>query len=353
MHKQGHREKLRASEIKKKLRIVFDAAAKYEGKSLNDALLSGPDLLQSLFGVLLRFREGPVAVTADIQDMFLRVKVREDDRDSLRFLWRGSRRTGNPEEYRMSSIIFGAASSPATAIYVMNKNAEEFKNTHPEAVKAIKRNHYMDDYLQSFASTTEAKKISKEVKDIHARANFHLKGWASNNSGAISEVEDTNKENSLQLTKEEKTLGLRWLMKEDALAFNVGLRNTPEDLQDGRRTPTKREVTSAVMSTFDPMGFATPVLIQGKKPIQDIWRKKIDWDEPINEQQKEAWMKYLEKVSTLTRLKIPRCVAHEGRKGQLHTFTDASEEAYAAVVYWRIVEPGGKIHVSMIAGKQE
>ncbi|KAJ8706805.1 hypothetical protein PYW07_012883 [Mythimna separata] len=337
--------------VKKKLRIVFDAAAKFEGKSLNDALLSGPDLLQSLFGVLLRFRQGPVAVMADIQDMFLRVKVREDDRDSLRFLWRGSRRTGKPEEYRMSSIIFGAASSPATAIYVMNKNAEEFKKTHPKAVKAINRNHYMDDYLQSFASTAEAKKISKEVRDIHARANFHLKGWASNNLAVLSEVEDTNKEDSLQLTKEEKTLGLRWLVKEDTLAFNVGLRNTSKELQDGRRTPTKREVTSAVMSTFDPMGFATPVLIQGKKLIQDIWRTKIDWDEEINEQQKETWLNYLEEVSKLARLNIPRCISPRSRRGQLHTFTDASEEAYSAVVYWRTVEPGGKVHISMIAGK--
>ncbi|XP_026731188.1 uncharacterized protein LOC113496223 [Trichoplusia ni] len=160
--------------VKRKPRIVFDAAAKYEGRSLNDAFLAGPDLLQSLFGVLLRFREGPVAVMTDIQDMFLRVKVKEDDRDCLGFLWRRSRGTGKPEEYRMSSIIFGAASSPATAINVMNKNAEDFKITHPEAVKAIRRNHYMDDYLQSFSSTAEAKRISREVKEIHTKARTPL-----------------------------------------------------------------------------------------------------------------------------------------------------------------------------------
>ncbi|XP_045772389.1 uncharacterized protein LOC123872262 [Maniola jurtina] len=337
--------------IKKKPRIVFDAAAKFEGKSLNDALLAGPDLLQSLFGVLLRFREGPVAVVADIQEMFLRIKIREAGRDSLRFLWRGEDRKKKPEEYRMTSVIFGAASSPATAIYVMNKNAKEYGKSFPEAVKAIEKNHYMDDYLQSFRTTEEAKQTAAKVKEIHEKASFHLKGWASNDARVIEEFREKIQNDSLELTKEEKTLGLRWLMKEDALAFNVGLRNTSEELMNGTKIPTKREVMSAVMSTFDPLGFATPVLIQGKKLIQDIWRTKIDWDEKIHEDQVKSWLKYLEEVSTLTELKIARCISPYSQEGELHTFTDASEEAYAATVYWRTIGTDGKIHVTLIAGK--
>ncbi|CAK1544168.1 unnamed protein product [Leptosia nina] len=139
--------------LKKKLRIVFDAAAKTAGCSLNDALLPGPDLLQSLFGVLLRFREGPVAIAADIKEMFLQVKIREEDRDSLRFLWRDNEKAP-VKEYRMTSVIFGAASSPCTAIYVKNKNAQEYQEEFPEAARAIERNHYMDDYLQSVLRAT-------------------------------------------------------------------------------------------------------------------------------------------------------------------------------------------------------
>ena len=50
--------------------MVMDAAAKKNGVSLNDNLLVGPDLLNSLAGVLMRFREERVAIAADIEAMF-------------------------------------------------------------------------------------------------------------------------------------------------------------------------------------------------------------------------------------------------------------------------------------------
>ena len=50
-----------------KVRRVFNAASKFRGVSLNDKLLSGPDLLQNLFGKFFRFREHQIAITADIE----------------------------------------------------------------------------------------------------------------------------------------------------------------------------------------------------------------------------------------------------------------------------------------------
>lgn len=69
------------------IRGVFDSSAKFKGVSLNDVLLSGPDLSNSLLGVLIRFRKEMVAVTADVQHMFHCFLVREDHRNFLRFLW--------------------------------------------------------------------------------------------------------------------------------------------------------------------------------------------------------------------------------------------------------------------------
>ena len=70
-----------------KTRVVFDCAAKHKGTSLNDQLLTGPDLTNSIVGVLMRFREEQVALSADIECMFHQIRVAPDDRDAFRFLW--------------------------------------------------------------------------------------------------------------------------------------------------------------------------------------------------------------------------------------------------------------------------
>jgi len=67
--------------------VVFHSSAQHSGVSLNDVLLTGPDLNNSLLGVLMRFRKEKVAVLADIQQMFHCFQVREDRRNYLRSLW--------------------------------------------------------------------------------------------------------------------------------------------------------------------------------------------------------------------------------------------------------------------------
>ena len=70
-----------------KLRVVFDPAAYFNNSCLNDHLISGPDLLNILVGVLLRFRVGKYAAVSDIEQMSHRINVRPEDQDAVRFLW--------------------------------------------------------------------------------------------------------------------------------------------------------------------------------------------------------------------------------------------------------------------------
>ena len=97
-----------------KIRFVFDCWAKYQGKSLNDLVLNGPDLTNNLVGVLTRFRQERAALMADIESMFHQVKVSEAHCSYLRFpWWPDGNLESNLEEYQMVVHLFGAASSPS------------------------------------------------------------------------------------------------------------------------------------------------------------------------------------------------------------------------------------------------
>ncbi|XP_066950837.1 uncharacterized protein [Macrobrachium rosenbergii] len=99
---------------KPKIRVVFNLKARYKGTSLNDNLLQGPDMTNTLVGTLLRFKNGQHAVTADIEEMFHQVKVPVHDRDLLCFPWwpKGDT-TQDWIEYKMGVHVFGAQSSPS------------------------------------------------------------------------------------------------------------------------------------------------------------------------------------------------------------------------------------------------
>ena len=126
-----------------KIRVVFDCSAKYKGESLNDHLLRGPDLTNTLVGVLSRFRQEPVAFMCDIEQMFYQFKVNQDHCDFLRFLWW---KDGNHEdevvEYRMNVHLFGAASSPGCANYGLKQTANDNEKEFVEKAADFIRNNF-------------------------------------------------------------------------------------------------------------------------------------------------------------------------------------------------------------------
>nr|XP_040038592.1 uncharacterized protein LOC120822745 [Gasterosteus aculeatus aculeatus] len=118
---------------KGKLRVVFDCGAKFKGTSLNEQLLQGPNLTSSLIGVFLRFRQEPVAFMSDVKSMFYQVRVADEDKDFLRFLWWPNGDLHKQvEEYRMTVHLFGAVSSPSCACYALRKTAEDSRNGFSE-----------------------------------------------------------------------------------------------------------------------------------------------------------------------------------------------------------------------------
>ncbi|XP_049886650.1 uncharacterized protein LOC126381173 [Pectinophora gossypiella] len=341
-----------------KVRLVFDAAAKSRGESLNDHLLDGPDLLRALPGILYRFREKEVAVTADIREMFLQVKIRPEDRPAQMFLWRGNERKKPPTEYVMSSMIFGARSSPFLAHSVRNHNARAHAETHPVALRAITESHYMDDFVESYATKEEATRAVHEVTYVHEQAGFILAGWNSSNEDVIRDIPPDRR---AQLPKEMgtaghqgKTLGLIWEATKDELMFNTALPRVPEEVKTSARPPTKREALSAVMSIFDPLGLLSHLTITAKILLQDLWRQqRIGWDDQVPEEAAEDFTKWIRAVDSVREVKLPRCYAPTRGvlERQLHVFNDASDRAYATVAYWRIKYENGEVIITLAGAK--
>ena len=82
-----HKAVVRESAETTKMRIVYDASAKAHDSapSLNDCLEVGPPLQNQLWKVLFRGRFHPFALTGDIREAFLQVRISAQDRDTLRF----------------------------------------------------------------------------------------------------------------------------------------------------------------------------------------------------------------------------------------------------------------------------
>ncbi|XP_072935181.1 uncharacterized protein [Epargyreus clarus] len=340
-----------------KIRMVFDAAAKINGVSLNDYLLEGPDLLVSLIKILFGFREKKIAVTADIEEMFLRVKIRSEDQPAQMFLWRDESSEA-PRKYKMTSMIFGASSSPYLAHSVRNKNAADYEEGYPEAARAIRERHYMDDYLDSFQSEEEAIKVIRDVIHVHEQASFNLRGWNSNSPAVLASIPDTKKSKNVnvQLTthQSEKTLGLRWNPSEDTIGFNTDIKRVPTEVKCQQRAPTKREALSAVMSIYDPLGLVSQYTITGKILLQQLWVKKVGWDEELPREEAEEFQQWVAGLQDISNLALPRCYSRDmtpSSELQLHIFNDASEQAYATTAYWRITHKDGTVEVVQVMGK--
>lgn len=130
-----------------KLRVVYDCSAKYQGESLNDNFLPGPDLTNTLIGVLLRFRMDHFAFMCDIEAMFHQFKVNDSYRDLLRFLWwEDGDITKTPSEYRMTVHLFGATSSPGCANFGLKKTARDYEEEFGAAAASfINNDFYVDE----------------------------------------------------------------------------------------------------------------------------------------------------------------------------------------------------------------
>ncbi|BHF58034.1 hypothetical protein SprV_0100098300 [Sparganum proliferum] len=184
----------------RKIRVVFDCAAKCQGVSLNDNLYQGPDLNAKLVSVLLGFRLERIAVAGDIQEMFLQVKVGPIDRPALKFLWwENDDLEGEPVEFQWTSHPFELTSSPFCATFALQKTVEDFSSSYsPSTCRAIHQSIYVDDCLISLCDVDSAKRFVDEIRKLLSQGGFRMRNWASNDRRILSVVSATERSSGMR-----------------------------------------------------------------------------------------------------------------------------------------------------------
>ena len=314
-----------------KVRVVFDAATKYEGRCLNDAILPGPKLQLEIVDVLLRFRRAPVAISADIAEMFLQVRLREEDQAFHRFLWRDLDASREPDVYKFLRLPFGNSSSPFCAQYVLQSHSKSNAAEYPQAAKTIENSMYVDDVLDSRETVEEARELQKQLSTVLKNGGFDLRKWSSNQPSALADIPAAERLSNIKIQDpnnlSHKTLGVLWKTTDDVFTFHL------ENLKNNEKA-TKRNVRRVIASLFDPLQFLAPYTTRAKMLMQEIWQAGVEWDEVLPVHLHAKWTQWVSELAELSYVQIPHCLRQTNPTSiYLHVFSDSSEKAYATVTY--------------------
>ena len=313
-------------------------------QSLNSSLLTGPDLLQNLVAIILRFREHPIAISADIEGMFMQVGVPPSDQLFLRILWR-EESTGDVEAHQYTRHIFGATDSPTCSNYALQRTATDNENQYPNAAKAVHTSFYMDDLLKSLPTVHEAIKLSQDLVSLLSLGGFNLTKWQSSHPEVVNALKtDTTPPPS----SETHVLGMKWMCSDDTLIVSRGTTQTIDS-----RTITQRLVLSTLSAVFDPIGLVAPFTITARLLLRSIWREKgQDWDAALGDELTKQFTNWASELQSLQHISIPRCYfAIHPPTIELHVFGDASLDAFAVVAYLCAVYDDGTRTVRFVVGK--
>lgn len=344
----------------KRTRLIWDLAAKIQGKCLNDYISTGPNLYANMLDIQFQMREGQYLVKGDIGEMFHQIKVREQDTDALRFMFRF-----NPNEklryFKMLVLPFGAKCSPVISQFVKNKIAKQAASKHPETSEVILNNCYVDDLVKSTNSLKNVVKLTTEAKNILHNGGFNLLKINCTNNVALEAIkccmanDMSNNPKLFSEEHEEKLLGYSIDFYSDEIYVAPSLSKIPTDILLKKQIPSKKQVLQTLMSLFDPIGFVQFLTSKLKLIYHITCLNKYEWDDLLDGEILELWYKCMDWISQVENIKIPRKYCDDNTKvarSELWAFGDAGKHIMCGVLYALFFDIDGKlINVRMIYAK--
>ena len=343
------------------VRVVFNSSQIYKGFSLNSSLELGPDIMNNLHGVLLRFRTNYVGGQGDIKKMFYMVRIPKEDQMMQLFLWQFP---GDQElrMFCMNRLVMGNKPSGNLSLVALKETADLASNKmdFPAAYQAIKYDSYVDNIFVTASNSKELQQKISEIEKVSSMGGFHYKEWIVSGQNIPEQLIGVPLENSLA-SEEEKALGIYWDVKEDEFYVKSNLGKPSKRVKrkdvvvdvsevNGKRfLEIKQHLTLRICLSlhalsYDPLGFVLPTRMIGqllfRDSLQDLKKDrqgKIPWDEPLGEHFHDKWVMYFQMLLMLEDIRFPRCIIPHNSVGKvkpdLVTFNDGNPNAYGVVAY--------------------
>ncbi|CAL1272539.1 unnamed protein product [Larinioides sclopetarius] len=232
--------------------------------------------------------------------------------------------------YELQTVTYGTSCAPFLALRTIQQLCTEEEQNFPNAANFAKTNFYVDDLLGSVETEQEAKSLINDLQNLLKAGGFLLRKWSSSHASVLQDLDKSllASQSSHSLGDEDsrqRVLGIFWTPQSDSIQIRV---------VDPESVTTKRQLLSVIAKTFDPLGLFSPAIIILKIILQELFKSKSSWDDPIPPSIHETWTKFQHESVHFKSVSIPRFLGvTSDSRIQLHGFCDASKKAYAAVVY--------------------
>ena len=255
----------------------------------------------------------------------------------------GTNQSRTPDVYEFDRVVFGVNSSPFLAQFVLQRHAKHYGSDFPIAAKTVEKSTYMDDSMDSVQTEEQVRVLYNQLSKLLSKAGMHARKWLSNSPSVLADIPVEDRKAEVDLDRSQlpctKTLGVWWLADQDVFTFK-------ETAPDDSMVYTKRNFLKKIATLFDPIGFLAPFTIRAKMLLQDMWTKGLDWDDELTELLTTSARAWFGELGELKHIWITRCLWKNGMVAyimSLHTFVDASESAYGAVVFARCQYEDGSV----------
>ena len=332
-------------------RIVTNSSLRNGVRSLNDCLPKGPNSLNSMFDIVIRFRCYPVGLVFDLTKAYNSLLTGMVEKHLRRLIWRFS-----PEEpwqdFGFVVVVFG--DRPAAQFLELGKAlvADAGRDIDPVATEKIKRDSYVDDHITGGTKAEVMRMMGSRLEDgsydgtvcqIMKKGNLKVKVMVSS-----WEVDQA----AMELLGN-KVLGYIWDATSDQMAVNLSV-NTSGRVRKMKPKPdltvetlhllestrfTKKVCLSIVNGFIDILGISCPFLIRFKLLMKEIFEDKniTSWKDEIDAEAKSVWIELIKESVFAGYMMFPRCTrpSNSINGPSLVSFSDGSFTAFAAALYLR------------------